>query len=75
MSYTIAVDLDETLSNTMHAFFNLHNWHIGGKHFKREEITKYHISQIQGVLLTDAEQGAMTHEMFLKHPDIVLPIQ
>ncbi len=74
MTYTIAVDLDETLSNTMQAFFSLHNWYIGWKHFKREEITQYHISQIQWVLLTDAEQGAMTHKMFLEHPDIVLPI-
>ncbi len=73
MVYTIAVDLDETLSNTMQAFFGLYNRHVGGKHFKWEDITAYHISQIQWVLLTDAEQSAMTNKMFLEHPELVIP--
>lgn len=73
MPLRIAIDLDETLSNTMQAFFSLHNWHIWGKQFKREEITHYHISQIQGVLLSDAQQGAMTQQMFVDHPEQIIP--
>lgn len=73
MTYTIAVDLDDTLSNTMQAFFGYYHRTVGGKHFKREEITHYHISQIQGVLLTDAQQAAMAHEIYMKHPELILP--